>query len=790
MATFPWYATHVDVPATYATLGGLKVHPVLAKTVEETICPGTGFSANYFWSCLESAITELRPRLEQCLAKRDDIQAKIDAWHKERVAAGDNLATLEGRNKAIQFLKDIGYLEQDKGPVAVETTCVDPEIARIPAPQLVVPSDNARYVLNAVNARWGSLYDAIYGFDIIPSTKVQAGTGGGAGFDLEDGATKPPPETKGGYNPVRGEAVIAFANDLLDEIAPLAKGKWSEVTRLWPKFVGASMQLMLQVESGETTSLKTPALFVGYTGMLGPPDADGRVAPLPSSGAAPSVPDKGQVFLKHNNLHLILMVDKASRVGSTAKSGIKDIMVEAALTAILDMEDSVSAVDAEDKSKVYSNITGVLRGTLEAPFMKDGKPMTRRMNGDIWFRDAAGKAATIPGRSIALIRNVGHHMFTDMVVTKDGKPAPEGFVDCFITVAASLHDLRGTGHHMNSRTGSLYIVKPKQHGPEEVALTSRLFGIAEEFFGLRRNTIKMGIMDEERRTSVNLRECIREANARVFFINTGFLDRTGDEIHTCFHAGPVVRKADMKKEPWIKAYEDSNVDVGLFSGFQGKGQIGKGMWAKPDSMKAMLEAKISEPMAGASTAWVPSPSAAALHSIHYHRVDVPARQMQLAMRQPAKVEDILTPPLLKVALTKEEIDHELRDNAQSILGYVVRWVDLGVGCSKVPDLANVGLMEDRATLRISSQLMANWLRHGLVTDTELRHIFKDMAKLVDQQNASDKAYRPMANNPDSSVAFQAALKLVLGGEDIPNGYTEFTLSEARRMVKSQIASRM
>jgi malate synthase len=789
MASYPWYSSHVDVPACYQTQGCLKVHPCLVKTVEEVVCPGTGFSPNYFWTCLEQAVRELRPQLERCLARRDEIQAKIDAFHLDRVSAGEDIASPELRPKVMEFLRDIGYLEPDKGPVAVETTCVDPEIAKVPAPQLVVPSDNARYVLNAVNARWGSLYDALYGFDVIPTTKVQAGSSGGAGADLEDNAKDQPKAPKSGYNEVRGEAVIAFANELLDEIAPLAAGKWCEVTRLWPKFVGQSMQLMLLLQSGTTTSLKTPSLFVGHSGTLGPPDAAVTQVKLDRS-KVPCMPDQGKIFLKHNGLHLILVIDQASRVGKSALSGIKDIVCESALTAILDMEDSVSAVDAEDKSKVYTNICGVLRGTLCAPIMKGGKQLQRKMNGDIWMRDTDGKAKMIPGRSICLIRNVGHHMFTDMVVTKDGKPVPEGFLDCFVTAAAALHDLRGTGEFMNSRTGSVYIVKPKQHGSEEIALTSRLFCLAEQSFGLRRNTIKMGIMDEERRTSVNLRECIRAAADRVFFINTGFLDRTGDEIHTCFHAGPVVRKADMRKETWIKAYEDSNVDVGLFSGFQGKGQIGKGMWAKPDSMKTMLETKIQEPMAGASTAWVPSPSAGVLHSIHYHRVDVPARQMQLAMRAPAKLEDILQPPLLKSALTKEEIMHELRENAQSILGYVVRWVDLGVGCSKVPDLSNVGLMEDRATLRISSQLMANWLRHGLVSDDEVRTTFLEMARLVDQQNASDRSYRPMATDPDSSIAFQAAIQLVQGGEKIPNGYTEFTLHEARRKVKAQTLSRM
>lgn len=772
------------IPANYVVAGSLKVHPTLHTTVEETLCPGTGFSSAYFWSCLEHVTVELRPELERCLAKRDELQAKIDVWYEQRKKAGADLTQPEHRPACRQFLKDIGYLVPDGGPISVSSQFIDPEIALIPAPQLVVPSDNARYVLNAVNSRWGSLYDALYGFDVIPNTKMQEGSGGGSGFDLQSkGGKETPPAQTGGYNPVRGEAVIEFANGLLDEIAPLTSGTWSEVTRLWPKFVGSVQQLNLLMKSGSTTSLRTPALFVGSSGNLGPPDADN----VPKA-ATPSLADKGRIFLKHHGLHLILEIDRSDPIGQSALSGIKDITMESALSSILDLEDSVSAVDANDKCKIYSNICGIFKGSLEAPFVKDGKALTRRMNSDVWYRDEHGNSQSLPGRAICLIRNVGHHMFTDMVYTADGKQVPEGFVDCLITVAAALHDLRGTSRLMNSRTGSIYIVKPKQHGPEEVALTSRLFGRAEEVFGLRRNTVKMGIMDEERRTSANLRECIREAVSRVFFINTGFLDRTGDEIHTCMLAGPVVKKLDMKKEPWIKAYEQQNVDIGLFSGFQGKGQIGKGMWAKPDSMLAMLEAKISEPMAGASTAWVPSPSAGTLHSIHYHRVDVPSRQMQLAMRQPANIESLLEPPLLKgPALSKDEIMHELRENAQSILGYVVRWVDLGVGCSKVPDLSNVGLMEDRATLRISSQLMANWLLHGLISETELKGTFLEMAKIVDQQNARDRAYQPMSADPSNNIAFQASLKLVLDGKNAPNGYTEYTLHEARRKVKAKQA---
>mmetsp|Transcript_70515 Transcript_70515/g.147645 ORF Transcript_70515/g.147645 Transcript_70515/m.147645 type:complete len:765 (-) Transcript_70515:202-2496(-) len=763
-------STIVKVPSNYQTIGGLKVSPTLVKLVEETVVPGTGFSSAYFFSCLETLTNELRPEVDACLKHRDDLQAKIDGFYEKCRAEGTDPMSTATRPMCRSFLKEIGYLEEDKGPVSISTQNVDDEIGNIPGPQLVVPSDNARYVLNALNSRWGSLFDALYGFDVIPQSAVQP-----------VGESTP----KSGYNPVRGEAVRQFANGLLDEVAPLNEGKWSEVTRLWPKFVGRTQQLEIQLKGGKTTSLTTPALFVGSTGSMGPPSAK-------ASGAATStaMPDKGRIFLKHNGLHLILEVDRADPIGAAALSGIKDITMEGPLTTILDMEDSVSAVDAEDKSKVYSNICGVFGGTLEAPFVKAGKSMVRRPNEDVHYRDINGDSASLPGRAVALVRNVGHHMFTDMAVTSDGRTIPEGFVDCLVTVSAALKDLRGTTPLLNSRKGSVYIVKPKMHGSREVALTTSIFARVEEFFGLRQNTIKVGIMDEERRTSANLRECIRAASERVFFINTGFLDRTGDEIHTCFLAGPVVRKGEMKQQDWIKAYEAANVDIGLHCGFQGKAQIGKGMWAKPDSMKAMLEAKIAEMMAGASTAWVPSPTAGCLHSIHYHRVNVVQRQMQLAMRPAAKIEMLLEPPLLKSKLDAKAIAEELKESAQSILGYVVRWIDMGVGCSKVPDLSNVGLMEDRATLRISSQLLANWMHHGLITEKQIKDSFVEMAKVVDQQNSSDKAYRPMSGNTDTNIAFQAALKLVFDGKRVPNGYTEFTLHEARRQAKSAVNSRL
>lgn len=727
--------------ASYVSVGGLKVHPTLIKLVEDKICPGTGFSPQYFWSSLGSLIAELEPEVDRCLKKRDELQAQIDAFYKERKAAGDDTTKSQFRPLCHKFLRDIGYVVADGGPVAVMTQNTDTEVAEIAGPQLVCPADNPRFLLNAVNSRWGSLFDAVYGFDVIPETAQT--------------------KKSGPYNPVRGEAVIEFANNLLDEVAPLVSGKWGDVVRVWPKIVGSVQKLELTLKSGEATSLQTPSLFVGSSGF----------------------PEKGSIFLKHNSLHMILEIDRLHSVGATNPSGMKDITMEAGVTTIMDMEDSVSAVDAEDKARVYDTVNGVFRGTLSSSMTKNGQPFTRSMNADIPLRNDNNVAATLHGRSLCLVRNVGHHMYTDAVLTEGGKKTPEGFLDCFMTVVSALHDLNGTSQVINSRKGSIYIVKPKMHGPEEVLLTTRIFGRAEEFFGLTRNTIKVGIMDEERRTSANLKECVRAAADRVFFINTGFLDRTGDEIHTCMHAGPVVRKGDMKQQPWIKAYEASNVDVGLHAGFQGKAQVGKGMWAKPDMMKDMLAAKINELIAGASTAWVPSPTGATLHAVHYHRIHVPGRQMQIAMRTPTPIEDILNPPLLQKPLTPEEITHELRETAQSVLGYVVRWIDLGVGCSKVPDFSDVGLMEDRATLRISSQLMANWMYHGLITKDQLVAAFKEMAVVVDRQNASDKAYKPMAPSYDGK-AFEAALKLCFDGMNVPNGYTEYTLHDFRQQVKA------
>lgn len=770
-------AAAIQPPTGYRTIGGLHVKSVLADVVEQVLCPDTGVSPEYFWASLGHAVRELAPGLSACLTRRDELQKRIDDFYLSQRRAGVDPAAPEQLAAAYDFLRGIGYLVPDAGNVSVTTANVDPELASVAAPQLVVPSDNARYALNAVNARWTSLFDALYGFDVIAETA------------MTKGPTHKHPD--GSYNESRGDAVVEFANHLLDETFPLEVGHWAEVTRLWPRVVGDKQQLQLQLKSGVSTGLKNPSAFAGSTGSMGPPtSSESSSAVLETRRGMPQIPDQGRIFLRHHGLHMILEIDRAHPVGKRSLSGIMDVTMESALTAILDMEDSVAAVDAEDKARVYTNIAGVFRGNLSAPMVKRGKAIERRMASDIVYRDCRGQVAQLPGRVVVLVRNVGHHMFTDAVLTKDGKEIPEGFLDCAATVVSALADLRGNGKFFNSRTGSVYIVKPKQHGPNEVALTSRLFGIMEELFGLQRNTIKMGIMDEERRTTVNLKECIRAASERVVFINTGFLDRTGDEIHTCMQGGPVVRKADMKKEAWIRAYEDANVDVGLRAGLHGRGQIGKGMWPKPDSMAAMLDAKISELMAGASTAWVPSPAAATLHAIHYHRVDVMARQPQLAMRTPAKVETILQPPFLKAPLGSEEVNHELMENAQSILGYVVRWVNLGIGCSKVPDLSNVGLMEDRATLRISSQLLANWLEHGVITESQLRETFEKMARVVDSQNANDRSYQPMAPDFDSSVAYQAALRLVMDGKKSPNGYTEPILHEARRQVKARLQSRL
>ncbi|HUF71758.1 MAG TPA: malate synthase G [Gammaproteobacteria bacterium] len=721
----------------YVDVGGLRVARELDELVREDIAPGTGIGADTVWKTLADIVTALGPRNKALLAKRDEIQARIDQWLKAR--AGSPLDGVAYR----EFLESIGYLVPEGEPFEVTTGNIDPEIATLAGPQLVVPVDKARYALNAANARWGSLYDALYGTDVIP----------------QSGDTK----AGGGYDPVRGDKVIAWTNDFLEEAVPLADGAWSSVSG----FGIAGSVLELSRRDGPPTTLADPAAFVGFRGE-------------PTRLEA--------VLLRHHGLHIELEIDPEHPIGRQHAAGVRDVVLESAVTTIIDCEDSVAAVDAEDKTLVYANWNGIMRGVLTTRFEKGGNTIERRLEPDRIFTAATGSELVLPGRSLLLVRHIGAHVETDAVTTAKGEPIPETFLDCVITTLAAMHDLNGTGRYRNSRTGSIYAVKPKQHGPEEVALSVELFALVEAAFGLPKNTLKIGIMDEERRTTVNLAECIRAASERVIFINTGFLDRTGDEIHTHMEAAPMIPKPEIKSAPWMLAYEDWNVDVGLATGLPGHAQIGKGMWAMPAEMAQMLDAKIGHPRAGASCAWVPSPTAATLHAVHYHRVDVGARQHELEQRARASLADILTPPLLlDRKLGADEIRRELDNNAQGILGYVVRWVEQGVGCSTVPDINNVGLMEDRATLRISSQHIANWLHHGLLDEAEVTDALKRMAKVVDAQNAGDPAYRNIAPDYDSSIAFTAALDLVFAGRRQPNGYTEHLLIERRKEFKARLA---
>ncbi len=699
---------------------GLEVAENLAQFIEEEVLTAN-LSAGQFWSDYETLLRDLMPMNAALLAKRDQLQVQIDDWHKTN--------PLNDGTAYRAFLEQIGYLQPEPAPFSVQVENVDPEIATIAGPQLVVPVMNARFALNAANARWGSLYDALYGTDAIP------GTAQGAGFDQ-----------------ARGAKVIAWARAHLDQVAPLAAGSWADVTAMQIENGALGIKV-----SDQSTHLTDPSQFAGSR-------------------------ENGDVLLRANGLLIEIKIDRNSPIGKDDPAGIADIRLEAALTAIQDCEDSVAAVDAEDKCVVYRNWLGLMKGDLVDTFDKNGKPMTRRLNPDVTYTAPNGQTITHPGRALLLVRNVGHLMTTD-AVKLDGAETPEGIMDAVVTVAAAMHDLAKTDGPRNSRAGSVYVVKPKMHGPEEAAFADTLYGRVEDMLGLKPYTVKLGVMDEERRSSANLAACIEAVKHRCVFINTGFLDRTGDEIHTMMQAGPVIPRGEMAGSTWLGAYEDGNVDAGLASGLKGQAQIGKGMWAKPDAMAEMLEVKVGHPKAGANTAWVPSPTAAVLHATHYHQVDVSAVQDSLSNRPKASRADLLTPPIMHGRnLTDEDIRRELDNACQSILGYVVRWVDQGVGCSKVPDINNVGLMEDRATLRISSQYLANWILHGICSKDDVEASFREMAIKVDAQNADDPAYRPMAPSYDGE-AFNAARALVFEGIAQPSGYTEPLLHAARRRVK-------
>ena len=719
-------------------VGDLRIDPVFYDFIENELLPEIGFNSDDFWHGLESIVTELTPENRALLARRDELQQLIDEWHLAR----DDWSPKEYR----KFLVDIGYLVDTGGSFSIETDNVDPEIAEVAGPQLVVPVGNARFAINAANARWGSLYDALYGTDVI---------------DEENGK-----ERAGPYNPVRGAAVIRYATEFLDRTIPLDGVSHADVNAYGLDRSDDGTAFVASLANGDTVRLAQTGQFVGYA------EREHRC----------------RYLFRNNGLHIEIQVDPEHPVGKEATGNIADVILESAVTTIQDCEDSVAAVDAEDKSGVYRNWLGLINGNIEATFEKGGRALTRRPNKDREYIDVNGEPLALSGRSLLLVRNVGHLMTTDAVRDGNGDEVFEGMLDAVVTVACALTDRRRERLAPNSRSGSIYIVKPKMHGPEEVAFADCLFSRVENLFGLEPNTIKVGVMDEERRTTINLGECIRAVAKRLVFINTGFLDRTGDEIHTSMRAGSVLPKEVIKQQPWINAYEDWNVDIGIRCGLPGKAQIGKGMWPKPDEMQQMMDTKQAHPEAGANCAWVPSPTAATLHAMHYHAVDVRKRQEELAKRDVASLDDILTPPIADVSgLSQDEIQAELDNNAQGILGYVVRWIDQGVGCSKVPDISDVGLMEDRATLRISSQHMANWLLHGITTRDQVLETFKRMAKVVDRQNEGDASYERMSDDFDASIAFKAACALVFEGCEQPNGYTEPLLHRFRRQKKALLA---
>ena len=697
----------------------LSVDENLVNFINKEVIPGIGITSENFWKNFSRVANKLAPINKSLLNERDIIQKKIDEWHKKN--KGKSFDNKEYK----EFLRSINYIVEEKEDFKVMTKNVDDEIASIAGPQLVVPVDNARYALNAANARWGSLYDCLYGTDVIS----------------DDGEA----EKSKTYNPKRGLKVIKYVRQFLDEVFPLTNGTWNTLENI----------------SISNLSLKNASQLVGYTGQKNSPNS---------------------VLLKNNNLHVEIMIDPKSEIGKADKANISDVIMESAISTIVDNEDSVAAVDSQDKIKCYSNWLGIMKGNLQIKMKKNGKEFTRKLNEDRNYIDIKGKNFKLHGRALLLTRNVGHLMTNPSILLKDGTEIPEGIMDCFISVLCAMHDLK---NKKNSRTSSIYIVKPKMHGPKEVAFTNTLFENVEEALNLKKNTLKVGIMDEERRTTINLKECIRQVKERIVFINTGFLDRTGDEIHTSFEIGPMILKGEMKKSKWLNAYEDWNVDIGLKCGLSGKAQIGKGMWAMPDQMSNMMSQKINHPKSGANCAWVPSPTAATLHSMHYHKVDVFKIQSKIKDRSQANIADILTIPLAdRPNWSKDDINKELENNAQGILGYVVRWIDQGVGCSKVPDINNIGLMEDRATLRISSQHMANWLHHDICTKDQVMDVMKKMAKIVDQQNKADKNYKPMSPDFDNSIAFSAACSLVFDGKDQPSGYTEPLLHKKRLENKS------